>query len=382
MNEDPSAVFHIITYPNNPGYGHNDLFENDEVVYSLDEILDKYTKISKLVLNIPELAVPGFLGRLLKYKQAFQAVPYISINILNQNIRYMPGPSDIQQLRAVANHITQSTAHERYANQSTADTYALPLKHLSVYLDPSQYKRVPIEKKNNLIVYSPDDSAYKDELIRSIKVKMPGYTFKEIRNLKYPKYKQLLERAKFVITFGEGMDGYFIEGAFSGAIPLSVYNSDFFPDSDFLKLPCVFESDVSILKSAQETIVELANSTNFYKETQDKAFDMTAHFYNFSNYSNNIKGLLRGEVDYTPTEHAKNVVYEASLSDISKKLMEHFSQKKDMEYHLQQKDDELYRLKKSIDSLSSSMSELENSVSWRVTGPLRKIGRYFQKARN
>jgi len=62
-----------------------------------------------------------------------------------------------------------------------------------------------------------------------------------IKNLSYKEYKRTIGRAKWAVTFGEGLDGYFVETIFSGGISFAVYNDHFFPD-EFKQLPTVFES--------------------------------------------------------------------------------------------------------------------------------------------
>jgi len=56
-----------------------------------------------------------------------------------------------------------------------------------------------------------------------------GLSVQIIRNLTYDQYKSLVSRAKWALTFGEGLDGYFIEPVFSGAIAFAVYNEQFLP---------------------------------------------------------------------------------------------------------------------------------------------------------
>jgi hypothetical protein len=44
----------------------------------------------------------------------------------------------------------------------------------------------------------------------------------------YQEYKATISKAKWALTFGEGLDGYFVEPIFSGDSSFSVYNPSFF----------------------------------------------------------------------------------------------------------------------------------------------------------
>ena len=60
-------------------------------------------------------------------------------------------------------------------------------------------------------------------------------------------FKKVISEAKWALTLGEGLDGYFIEPIFSGAIGFSVYNSRFFTE-DFESLETVYSDYDELIK--------------------------------------------------------------------------------------------------------------------------------------
>ena len=74
----------LSTYPGHKSYEKNDLFENNEVIYSFDEIV-KWGPLEYLQLHIPEYASSEIYQAIKKYDNYTKVIPHISINIMNQN---------------------------------------------------------------------------------------------------------------------------------------------------------------------------------------------------------------------------------------------------------------------------------------------------------
>ena len=91
------------------------------------------------------------------------------------------------------------------------------------------------------MVISPDFHPAKAEIVRQMKAALPDHRLIEIRKMTYQQYKEIIRDAKFMFTFGEGLDGYFIESIFSGAIGLALFAEQYFTP-DYRGLPGVFSS--------------------------------------------------------------------------------------------------------------------------------------------
>lgn len=102
----------------------------------------------------------------------------------------------------------------------------------------------------------------------------------------YEEYKRVIASAKFSLTFGEGLDGYFIEPVFSGGIGCAVYNDKFFT-SDLRHMPFVYQSwDELQEKFAGDA--KSADNLKSYLPLQLKQFELFASMYSHSNYVNNL----------------------------------------------------------------------------------------------
>ena len=371
-SNDKNSFFYISTYPGTPSYGKNTLFDNNEVVYDFESILKKHNNISSIVLNIPELVITKVSNSLNAHSDYLNNVDEVYINVLNQNIKYMPEVNDFLSLYKYTDKVSQSTAHNRYATQELSDIYGVPLKHLSVYLDPSQYKFIE-EKSERLIVYSPDNSEEKQAIISKLKNELTEYEFIEVRGLKYDEYKELLGRARYVITFGEGMDGYFIESSFSGAVPISVYNDDFFPGDDFLSFDSVFANAIEMKNNLVKTIQKMDGNKIAYEQLRDSIFKSTKKYYNFENYRNNLRGLLQHDFDYFPS----NESLAKKIHMVAKKSSNKIDELNDFIGAYQGKLDTIRKqythLKDEYRTLSEKHEDVIQSKSWKITKPLRSF---------
>ncbi len=385
VSKDSNTRVHIITYPPNPGYGKNPLFFNEEHVYGIDEIISKYKNIDSLLINIPELVAKKAFEMLIPYKHYLDSISDLKINILNQNIRYMPDFDVFCKLYYFTNYITQTTAHDRYGTQETANKYSLPLKHLSVNLDASMYKKIGYAEKEDLIVYSPDNSSGKSDVVKALNDNLKNYTIIEIQGLTFEEYKSLISRAKFVITFGEGMDGYLIEGVFSGAIPFSVYNHDFFPSESFLEFQNIYSKESDMVNKIISDIKYLDSSQTF-EQLHNKFLVKVKDYYSQTKYKTNIRAFLDGKLDYTPSfdsilNNSKQSI--KALVDESIQTQVEFDKYR---ISLVEKKEALIEKNKALDILrletektNKQLQSIYGSFSWKLTKPLRKMSSYIER---
>ena len=174
----------------------------------------------------------------------------------------------------------------------------------SAWLSPTPYKKRTFEEKENLIIYSPDKIQWvpnsstltKEEILSNLKSKLPHYKFVEIKDMNYDTYRDYASRAKFVITFGEGLDGYLIETIFSGGISFAVYNEIFFT-KDFENLPSLYTSFDQLNQKIAADINRYDNAKS-YKEYQDQLDIIVNKMYSFDMLKNNIKQYYLHNFDF------------------------------------------------------------------------------------
>lgn len=355
----------VCTYIGYPTYATNDLFANKEHVYDFDEIINKFPDIKELVIHVPELAIQKLYTGLEKYESYISTLLALHINILNQNIRYMPEYFHIGRLYKFTKNITQTTAHDKYSTQDFSDRFGLPLKHLSVFIDKNQYIFKTFSQKRPLISYSPDKHPYKQKVLDTIAEANPEFELREIKNISYEEYKKTISESKFVITFGEGFDGYFIESAFSGSVPIAVYNEDFFP-ANFRQLPTVYDSYESLIKNIGNDLTNLSSSQDDYLLTNKKLSKMLEKLYGSEIYRTKLKAFYEGSYDFLPRVDAYPGLLSAEVISYEQRLDESKTIMKSLESEVKRSNEQVVKLERQL-------NELISSKSWKVTKPLRLL---------
>lgn len=356
----------ICTYPGNKSYEKNDLFENDEKVYSFDQIINRFKKPNKIIIHVPETGVrvvnKAFQEK--KYSSYLMQIKDVHINVMNQNIALMRNPSEFAELFKITQKVTQTTAHIRYTTQELSNKYQTPVHHLSVFIDPSQYNIVPYEKKKNLIIYSPDENPNKEKVLKIIN-SMGIFETKEIKGIPYEEYKKLASSAKFAITFREGFDGYFIESFFSGSIGMAVYNDDFFPDKSFLDIPSVFNDYDSMTNKLSETIKRL-NEEKTFNDCVSKGKSKIEKIYSHEVYLRKMEAFYKGIYDFLPEQGTAAELIANILSNKDELIKQQVAARDRLKKQLAEEEQKTKHLK-------IEFTNLINSRSWKLTKPLRKL---------
>jgi len=365
----------LCVYPGDRSYKKNDLFDNEEYVYDFEQIMKKYPKLDRILIHVPELAVDKLNLAFIKYITYFENISDVHFNILNQNIKYMRNLKNISDIYKLADHVTQTTAHDKYATQETSNKYSLALKHLSVFIDPIQYQTVPYEKKKKLIAYSPDKSNMKELVIKRLVDSLPDYEFIEINNMTYEKYKTIIGKAKYVITFGEGLDGYLIESTFSGGIGVAVYNKDFFPSHNFKNESFIYPSYENMYENIVQDIKH-ADTVGVYNSVNQSMYKKLTDLYSYSRYVKNLTDFYKGIYDYIPSYSSAERLTRrtgSSLSEIATKLNEALAKNDSNIHRLKALELQNSFYKNKVTETQKKVNDIEASKSWRLTRPLRII---------
>jgi hypothetical protein len=191
--------------------------------------------------------------------------------------------------------LTGTTAHAKYSTLQLRRRLGFPLHKLSVFVSPEQYIMRRYPQKDNLMIVSPDNHPRKLEVLRLIRQNFPQLEIKIIRNMTYETYKDTISRAKWALTFGEGLDGYFVEPVFSGSVSFSVYNPSFFT-SDFAGFRTVYPSYDVMIEKICEDISSLDNEQP-YTNYQREQFSLCHKYYDYREYVKNLNAFYKG--DYT-----------------------------------------------------------------------------------
>ncbi len=277
----------MCTLPNDSILLKNTNFENNVLIYPFELIMNYFEHIEKCIIHIPECYTVTFLNNISAiHQKKLKKIPSLQINLLIQNIDLAPDRNIILKLFEYTKDVTCTTAHRQYSTREYQEKFGIPLHYLSVWVSSEQYKFKDYEDKENLMIVSPDPHPLKEGILNRIKKEFPFLEIVIIRNLKYEEYKDIISRAKWALTFGEGLDGYFVETIFSGGVSFAVYNSRFFT-SEFKLLRTVYNDYDDLLSKICIDIEQLDNEKE-YKVYQDKQLDAVNNLYNYDAYVKNV----------------------------------------------------------------------------------------------
>lgn len=286
----------MCTVPNESPLLKYSKFDNQIYIFTLPQILSYFENLTYLMIHIPEYAVTKFVkylsgGNCMKLRE----IEKLHFNIMIQNIKLIPPLEDINYLKEFGK-VTCTTAHEAYLNPEIRKQLGIPMHRLSTYLSPEQYTKKRYFEKENLMIISHDHHAKKAEILYLIREQLPQIELQIIKHLTYEDYKMLISGAKWALTFGEGLDGYFIETVFSGGISFAVFNDDFFTD-DFKKLQTVYDSYETLEQNIISDIKSFDNEST-YEDYQNKQYDLCSKYYDFKKYIMNLQLFYEEKYTY------------------------------------------------------------------------------------
>ena len=286
----------LCTYPSDPPLLKYTKFKNNNVLLNFSDSLQYFKNLENLVIHVPEHFIYRFYWFINKKdKDLLCKIKNVQINILIQNIDFLPSNRYIMNLRRFGK-LTGTTAHSKYSTIELRNRLGFPLHKLSAYVSPEQYSLRRYSEKKDLMIVSPDRDRRKSEILNLIQNEFPQMQIKIIKNLTYEEYKETISNAKWALTFGEGLDGYFVEPVFSGAISFSVYKPGFFT-KEFQPLRTIYANYDVLKEKICSDIRQLDNQVE-YDLYQKQQFDLCAKEYNYANYIKNLVLFYKGKYTF------------------------------------------------------------------------------------
>lgn len=297
----PDAQCVITTFPSKVTYAHNTFFKNDEKIYRWEQIVNNAKNVKELIIHIPEYFSDKFSTALTNKDFKFlKQIENVQINILNQNIELMPEPEKIKGLYKITNNVTQTIAHDRYATQEVCDKWQIPTHFLSVHIDTSGYRSYAFEEKQKIIVLSPDEAPYKEAIVKKLKQELPDFKLITVENMPFDEYMDLIAKAYFTITFGEGMDGYFSQPITVESLSFAIYNTKFFPDNSWTKLKNIYINSTDMLANLTQDLKNYLSNKEDYFNSINAVKDKYDGLYSSSKIFNNLELFYKNKFTFFP----------------------------------------------------------------------------------
>lgn len=278
---------------NNPRFNKFTKFENNMDIFHFESIVQSFNELESIMIHIPEYIISSFVTTYdtkwtSEQKQWWLNIKNRHINILNQNIQMMPEQKYIEELRKMSTKLTQTTAHHKYGTLEMQENFNVTLHHLSVRSNFDKIVLLPFERKEKLIMLSPDNKVKNKEIMQLFKRELPDFKLQVVANLTYAEYIDLCKRAMFSITFGEGLDGYFIEPILFGGVSFAIYNEEFFMP-EYKEIPTIYASYLELLAHIVKDMKSYTMNEDSYKRIYAQFMSIHCRFYSQAYYLENIR---------------------------------------------------------------------------------------------
>lgn len=271
-------------------------FENNITVFRFSQVFSYFSHLRHLIINVPELLVPALPAELRAVGRGrLEAIQNLHVNIVNQNHQKMPGPEAVDALKRIVPNVTMTIGHARSCTEEVSRQFGLTLHYLSTRCSPEHYRRRAFGEKIDLLTASHDERPMKAAILQELQEQLPALRVQVIRNLTYSQYKATIEKAKWGVTFGEGLDWYFLEMVFSGGISFAVYTDEFFPN-EYKGLPTVFDSYEQMRRDLPGMLKKL-NNPEAHAECHNTLFNFLKKHHRYDEYLQKLQAFYRGHYD-------------------------------------------------------------------------------------
>jgi hypothetical protein len=257
-------------------------FDNNVEILAFRDLLPLFPEGSEVLVHLPELFVESYGSDCLDVYRSRPDLRW-TFNILLQNINRIPPKSAIEALEKLGT-TTATVAHK--ASMESAKSLDCPVHYLSWWLCPEAFSRATYSSKQKLIVISPDEHPEKTKIVNRIRAVLPDHKIVEIRNMTYRQYKNIIRDSKFTFTFGEGLDGYFVESIFSGGIGMAIFSDRYFT-AEYRNLDGVFLDSDHAIRGVTE-FLEGANNELQYNAIAERQHQLVAKSFVQKEYLRNI----------------------------------------------------------------------------------------------
>ncbi len=285
----------LCTVPGDPPLLKYTWFENRNYILDLESVLKRCRHLDYLLLHIPEYAVNQVLDWLTSASPTLmQDIQDVQLNVMLQNIDQIQG----QNIRGLMRfgRVTCTTAHEAYSNSATREAVGVSLHKLLNCNGPELYSLSGYQDKEPLLIVSHDEHPLKEQVLRQIAQVCPELRIQVIQDLHYEDYKKLIRRAKWSLTFGEGLDSYFAEPVWSGGVSFAVFNDRFFTPA-FAKLETVYASWEVLMDRMADDLRRLDEPVAYHRCWQ-QAYDLLSDIYSPERFRENLRMFYRGEYTF------------------------------------------------------------------------------------
>jgi hypothetical protein len=211
------------------------------------------------------------------------------------------------------------------------------------------------------MVLSPDQHPLRNRVIDTVKKGLPSLELITVENMPYESYRSLIAKAKWSLTFGEGLDGYFAETAWTGGIPFAVYNDRFFMPQ-FRELATVYDTWDELQTWIVGDILKLDHD-ELYHGAGEPIRQALNELYSCEKYRENIRLFYNEEYNFPAANPAKPRPVDEMLT----RIREDIARLKEKE---EARDASTAHLREGINARDASIAQLREDT--KTLGPQRE----------
>ena len=174
-------------------------------------------------------------------------------------------------------------------------------------------------------------------------------------------YRSLIAKAKWSLTFGEGLDGFFVEMAWTGGIPFVVYNDRFFMPQ-FRELPTVYDTWDELQTWIVGDILKLDHE-EVYDAAGEQIRKVLNELYSCEKYRENIRLFYNEQYSFPGNSPAKPRGVDEMLTRARQAIPRLKEREEACEASIAQ-------LREGINSRDASIAQLREDT--KTLGPLRE----------
>lgn len=294
----------LSTLPSILTHFKNKMFENSERIYRFNQLLSYFNSLDHLEIWIPDFASGSFIKCLSSSnKKKLKEISNLKFVIANQNLDLMPEPESLNTYYEYTPNVMQICTPDSVWLQDLCNTYNMPVHYFSLKINPKEYHYLEYNKKEDIIVLSPDicitgngtdeeilsGKKMKNSIIQSITDNFQKMNQITVSNMKYEEYKDLISRSKYLVTFGGGNDYFFMETYLSGSIAFAVMTPRFCPSKEFSDLPTVYSSFEEMRENIAKDIMYFEENPRYYEEVNTMTREIILKYFGPERFAENVK---------------------------------------------------------------------------------------------
>ena len=236
----------------------------------------------------------------------FKTIKRIRINIIDGRIDFQPPKEKCAWLFDFAQSVTTTVVHPASCTQEICNSIGMPLHLLQGRFDLEYIKKIPLHKKQKLILLSPDlyncTLDFKVKFIRKLNDELPEYPVCVPYGKKFDEYLRLVSVSSAMISFGEGYDAYFLNAQSLRTAGFAVYNDTFFPNENWKKYKNVYASYDDLYENFVKDFKEIVSSEENYNEFLSPVCREIERVYSLDDYKDALRRFYNECFDFYPSE--------------------------------------------------------------------------------